>query len=450
MGLLTTRRPRAAPFNPDNVTSIAAGEYWIPGVGETDYGETTFSWAGQRGKSNFVQTATSAQPDQTTDNGNRTWDFVQANNDNIAVVSPDSDLLDTGAIWFAYWCSTTADSNFRLMVEHSLTGASNWRWWFRKRNAAQAFQIQYSSDGTTASDSRFNMADAGNLHHYIVAIDPSASTDDEKVRLFQDLIPIRAASHPSSGGSTINAGTNPLRLGTISTGAQDLNGKIGGMVAYGVGALPGYVELEAIRGLNAPVAVPGISRRTRIVCAGNSVTYGTGAATGSLGAYPQQLQDLLRDTYGLYEVINVGVGGATTQDVIDAFDSTVQPEYRPGYGRNILIFFEFRNEIGGGLSAAQAFAQTQALCELAASRSNWEIWVCTAPPTAEAYQSTIDDANTLLRAGYSSFADVLVDLDAIPELTPAGSSANPTYYDDTTHLEDEGYALLAAAVHAAL
>jgi lysophospholipase L1-like esterase len=171
-----------------------------------------------------------------------------------------------------------------------------------------------------------------------------------------------------------------------------------------------------------------------IICDGNSLTFGTGALTAY--AYPLQLRYKLPQTTG---VVNLGVGGKTTAQLTSDFAAKVQPYFQTGAE---LVFFEARNSLVAGNTPAQELALQKAY-GAAARAAGWRLRVCTAPPTADAAAANIDAFNVLLRADHA-WADDFTDLAACPELTPAGSGSNPTYYFDSTHLNAAGYGVLAA------
>ena len=59
-----------------------------------------------------------------------------------------------------------------------------------------------------------------------------------------------------------------------------------------------------------------------IVCAGDSNTFGIGAATGR--SYPDQLQELLRAAGDARRVVNLGVAGFGSRQIVDRLESAVQ------------------------------------------------------------------------------------------------------------------------------
>jgi hypothetical protein len=143
------------------------------------------------------------------------------------------------------------------------------------------------------------------------------------------------------------------------------------------------------------------------------------------------------------QIENVGIGGRTTQQLIDEFPTKVHAKfYRPGAQ---VVFFEYINS-----SADAATEDTLIRSYVSQAKGlGWFVWVCTAPNSADSSAAKLLTVNAALRSDHS-FADGFIDYAAAPELDPPGSGANPTYYADSKHLTQAGYAVLAALAVAAL
>jgi lysophospholipase L1-like esterase len=88
------------------------------------------------------------------------------------------------------------------------------------------------------------------------------------------------------------------------------------------------------------VIVPKPEGIFRIVALGSSTTYGNGVTAEE--AYPAQLENILRDTYGYtnVEVVNAGVGGYTT------WEDLVNLQFRVlDLQPDLVIFYEATNDI---------------------------------------------------------------------------------------------------------
>lgn len=183
-----------------------------------------------------------------------------------------------------------------------------------------------------------------------------------------------------------------------------------------------------------------VDTRRSFVCDGNSITFGVGGSP-----YPDQLHALLPRLV----VANVGVGGKTTQQLIDDFTAKVAPLYRQNAE---LVFFEEHNSfnVGGGNNTVAA---EQILVQTYVSRAKsvgFKVWICTPPPSGDtAVNALLTPYSVWLRANHG-FADGFIDLNVIPELTPPGITDNPTYFSDAVHLTSAGYGKLAAKVYGAV
>lgn len=193
-----------------------------------------------------------------------------------------------------------------------------------------------------------------------------------------------------------------------------------------------------------------------LVCDGNSITAGTGSSNNAENAWPPVLMSLLSanqsqhpDKY--WSQKNVGVAGHTTQQRTAAFETSVQPQFNPSYARNIVTFFEVRNDVvTNGVTLNQAIANVQAYVTQA-RLNGWEVMLATVPPnttTTNSVNTIIPQFNTWLRdnPGWSDFP--IVDLAADPSLD---DPTDTNFYNvDQLHFNDAGYAVAAGLFQAAL
>ena len=180
---------------------------------------------------------------------------------------------------------------------------------------------------------------------------------------------------------------------------------------------------------------------SRVVCDGNSLTAGQGLP------YPFQLAALFSKE-GV-DVVNVGVNGQTTQQLIAAFPAKAAANFIAGAE---LIYFEQYNSFNptnGNSTVAAEITRVQTYVAQAKA-AGFRVWICTPPLTSDL---DINDKIVLytawLRANHA-FADGFIDLQAMAQLNPAGVAANPKYYRDSAHLTTLGYGAVAAEVHTAL
>lgn len=104
---------------------------------------------------------------------------------------------------------------------------------------------------------------------------------------------------------------------------------------------------------------------------------------------------------------------------------------------------------------AETYALMQSIATAARAAGYQKIVVLTCLPRVTGgngnFESDRQAFNTLLRAGYASFADALADVAADSRIGDAGDNADLTYYQaDQVHLNDTGRAIISAAVKAAL
>jgi len=188
-----------------------------------------------------------------------------------------------------------------------------------------------------------------------------------------------------------------------------------------------------------------------VVCAGNSLTFGYLLPDPSLQSYP----GLLGNSYAVNSlrvtVFNKGVNGITTQQMIVAGPSQIDPLLVPGV-KNVCVAWEIGNDIWfNGTDGATAYNNFKTYC-LARQAAGWQVVVMTVPPrnavsafgdSPAQYMAKVNQANALLRVGYQSFSSGLVDIAIIPEL----AVVNPVYYyPDNIHIRANGYVLIEGKV----
>jgi lysophospholipase L1-like esterase len=202
---------------------------------------------------------------------------------------------------------------------------------------------------------------------------------------------------------------------------------------------PSELDLSRLMSYGAPIDF------VVTVCDGNSLTEGNGSTGGN--TYPAQTDALLDPRF---LVANRGVGGSTTAQRVAGFEASVHRFFVPGR-RNVVVFFETVNSLSvGGATVQETIDANRAYVEQAVSLG-WEVILCTAPLADTAHETNIGLVNDGVRAGWASWgASALVELEEAAELNPPGVSDNPTYYADTTHLTNDGYAVVAALVYGGL
>jgi lysophospholipase L1-like esterase len=444
-------------FDPRDVPQIAAGEFWLPNVGVSGAGALT--WAGRNGTNNLVAPASGQNPDQSTGpSGQPDWTYVAANSDNFVISSPASPLTATDGVYVACWFRfDSLDTTNRVIVEqHGSAGSRKWH--IRKTASLTTLHAEWSDDGTNLLQSDITLTEPEGsgtvsiLDKYLfleLLIDPAGGSLATKTRLFLDLQEKTWDSQSGTGGAALfNGGV--FRYGNNNFENQDFNGRLGplyvGKKTGGV-LLPSYEQRFGLMQYLSPKA-----RTLQVICDGNSLTQGQGASVAGVTSYPGVLRAALGGLgYSTRDVHDSGHGGDTTETLLSEFPTGIAPFFDPVFARSIVVMFEVRNSSVAGKTAAQILASYQSY-GAAARAAGFRFIAGTAPPTdGDAVgHGVAGAANALIRANWPSFADGLVDLELVPQFTPAGDIANPTYYSDGVHMTDAGYALIASKVQTAV
>jgi len=187
----------------------------------------------------------------------------------------------------------------------------------------------------------------------------------------------------------------------------------------------------------------------KIVCDGNSLTFGTNYAEGSDSSYPKKLGVLLP----ISRVINYGVSGQTTIDMINDYSSQIAPQYTADT-TSVLVAWEIGNDLYYTGNTDTCKNRIRRYCEYGQA-TGYLVLVGTAPhrgyssntsagDSPSTYNLKLDTINTWLAANYTDFADKLVDFAGDTRLNDPN---NTTYRDaDKVHYIGAGYTLIAAAV----
>lgn len=241
--------------------------------------------------------------------------------------------------------------------------------------------------------------------------------------------------------------------------------------------IPDYPTLKAMSGA------------IKVICHGNSITFGTGAST-TAKAYPPVMAGL-PPLSGSITVVNSGVAGQSIGTPDISVPSTMRGTLASAVTANlsatainILVVNEFFNELRvNGLNADAAVQQLWTYCSEAraaadSSGKNLQIVICTTTPGGndpsgsgqswvDARAAAIMAANLKLRNGYRQHANYLCDIAGFAPFleifengifTPAvfaaatDSKGNALWHrsdgvaDDYTHFGNFGYELLAQIV----
>lgn len=444
------------PFSPSQIPQIAAGEYWLPGVGVS--GSTTISWVGRNG-TNTMTTASAQCPNAVTGpGGNPAWEFNAANSDIFTVASPSGPLTATDGVYVALWVRhDSLDTTNRTIIEqHGSAGARKWH--LRKTASTSTIQIDWSDDGTNQLTNAVSLTEAEGvgtitkLDKYLFIeflIDTSQSVVNNKTKLWINLNPITFTSQTGSGGAALfNGGV--FRLGNNNFENQDFNGQVGpvyiGKRVNG-SILPTPKERELLMKYLSPR-----DNRLQVILRGNSIMAGQGASEAGVTSTPGVLKNLLTSAgYVSREVHDLGLGGLKSSDAISNFFAKEATFVDRGFDRTITVFFEVRNSYIAGLTAQEIINEHITYSKLVHGQGS-QLLICTAPPSdgTGVGEGVPGEVNAWLRANWRTIAEYFVDLELVPQYTPAGSEDNPTYYSDGVHGTDAMYSLNASKFFSAL
>lgn len=187
----------------------------------------------------------------------------------------------------------------------------------------------------------------------------------------------------------------------------------------------------------------------KIVCDGNSLTFGANFSAGSDSSYPKKLGVLLPAA----RVMNFGVNGQLTLDMINDYASEIAPQYRAD-SFSVLVAWEIGNTIWVGWPTDTAKNQIQRYCEMGRA-TGYKVIVATAPYRGVAtftpggdnqatYNAKLDTVNNWVRSNYTSWADAIVNMDQDNRVNDFNDT---TYRDaDKIHYKGPGYQVIATLV----
>lgn len=175
----------------------------------------------------------------------------------------------------------------------------------------------------------------------------------------------------------------------------------------------------------------------QFIAEGDSLTFGTGSTGGN--TYPKQLRDLYLGGKD-YAWSNSGFPGDSVASLV-ARASTTDARILAGRKSLLLVWIGI-NDLNGAATAQQTYDALAAYCT-ARRVAGHKVVVATLIDTVQATANGKRPAfNTLLRAGWATFADGMVDLAADARLS---DHTDTTYFDvDGTHLTNTGYGVVAA------
>lgn len=197
--------------------------------------------------------------------------------------------------------------------------------------------------------------------------------------------------------------------------------------------------------LNGPLSY-NTSFNRLVVWDGDSITQGTGSILG---------RNVVRYARGLFasnvKLMNIGLAGITLQTIV-ATPNRIDNANQEGYANQVVIQNAMTNDLAGGRTAAQMYADLQTWAGQVRAKG-FKACVTTMTPRNDMSGPTLaiyNDVTAQVRAGWPSFADALSDRQADPTVGTIASSSDTTYYNDGLHPTSLCYSILAAVDAAAI
>jgi len=152
-----------------------------------------------------------------------------------------------------------------------------------------------------------------------------------------------------------------------------------------------------------------------------------------------------------FVVTNAGENGNTLPHMQARIATDVLPHLSPG-NSNVVVVLGGINDIGQARTAEQVHDSVASLCFAlrAACPPGTVVAICTLLSAQYGYNPQRNAANALIRNGYATFANFLIDLAADPRIGDDDDSADRTLYADGVHPTERCYGYIADDVAAAI
>jgi lysophospholipase L1-like esterase len=214
-----------------------------------------------------------------------------------------------------------------------------------------------------------------------------------------------------------------------------------------------YYRIVATRGAQSVaspsyfVTTPPTTRR-RLICVGNSLTWGTGVTVGT-----QDYPSLLRASLGAgWDVINIGVPSASDANILSTLTRRMSHWIDTALTQCVVVYWEGTNSCLAK-TGANSWADTALSLQGLATAGAPTILVANVIDRQQSgipadFATRRSDYNTALLANFATYADGMIDLASVANLS---DSTNTTYFNaDKVHLTAAGYQEVATAVDTAL
>lgn len=249
-------------------------------------------------------------------------------------------------------------------------------------------------------------------------------------------------NHAGIGSSALSGGTLGFASSTNTRGFVELSAVL--IYAY---ALDEAGQDDACGSLCCHFGLTPQARDV-LLFAGDSITDGFG--TSSLQSYPRQLEQLLDPEALIY---NIGSFGQTIT-TLSGKDFNFRTQHLPiaKAAGNILVITAGSNDINRGTSAETAYGYLSDYVARAKD-AGWTVAIGTMLPRGDLSDTAHAEwllYNNMIRTGWPSIADALIDFQADVEIGRFANTANRTLFRDKTHPAYAGYARMARCAAASL
>lgn len=229
-------------------------------------------------------------------------------------------------------------------------------------------------------------------------------------------------------------------VGAITGNGLYWNGYIGYVQLYTQAHNSGQVRAvgDALRAAMSKRSVTMTTRSRVIVNEGDSLTQ-----DGANGIAVSQRYVWLgqQATSTSASSANLAVGGSGISNLQSRLSNLAQ-YYKEDAGLDLLTVLVGTNDLAGGSSAAQIFADLKAYCQAVKAAKPWKIMLFTVPSRTDSTIETKRAALNSLIVADNSFYDYIVRVDQNANIGCNGCYSNTTFFSDGVHMTVAGQAEL--------
>lgn len=250
------------------------------------------------------------------------------------------------------------------------------------------------------------------------------------------------------GADAVTAATlTGLYVGTSGELVNHFTGDFKEVVLYNR-ALTDDEARQVAAYLSAQHGLTPVSSGKQVVFDGNSLTVGYVAFPGMTDVAIAGI------TGGLWRASNFGVSGQTIEQMASDAATQIDPLYRSGFSKNILVCWEGTNALQTLQNPTTVYNDIVSYCQ-ARQAAGWKVVIVTVPPRTAAgvyanFETDRQTLNTNINTNYATFADARADVGGDATIGGATAPNNTTYYSDKTHLTSAGYAIAANIIKTAI